>query len=99
MTGHRRHQTAQTAAPAPGQAGRVRGALLELLAGGRAMTTGELAARLGDHDARLADLHIEAVYRHLDALARHGQVHRIRHHGRRYVFWAHSQSPAFEERP
>lgn len=64
----------------------VRQALLDLLAGGRAITTTELRIRL-DGDPRFADLHQEVVYRHLDALARQGRIRRLRHPGRRHSHW------------
>lgn len=78
MTGHGSRRAAED----------LRGALLDLLSNGRAITTAELRSRLCDDGF---DVPLEQVYRQLAAMARRGLVRRIRHRGR-HVYWAHQQS-------
>lgn len=68
----------------------VRHALGQLLAHGRAVTTTELRTRLAD--AGFDGLTQETVYRHLDAMARAGEIRRLRHAGRRHIFWTRRQA-------
>jgi Fe2+ or Zn2+ uptake regulation protein len=75
----------------------VREALLQLLAHGRAITTTELRTHLSNDE--FPGITQETVYRHLDALARAGQILRLRHPGRRHIFWRHQQpTPDLVER-
>ena len=83
MTGHGSRRAAED----------LRGALLDLLSNGRAITTAELRSRLCD---RGFEVPIERVYRQLAALARRGRVRRIRHGGR-HVYWVRQQSVPPEE--
>lgn len=66
---------------------KLRAALLEQLASGRAITTSELRIRLCD--SGIGEVTNEAVYRQLVLLARRGVVRRVRPRaGGRHVFWA-----------
>lgn len=67
----------------------VRQALRQLLAHGRAITTTELRTRLTNDG--FDGVTQETVYRHLDAMARAGEVRRLRHAGRRHIFWTRRQ--------
>lgn len=65
----------------------VREALLQRLAHGRAITTTELRTQLTNDG--FPGITQETIYRHLDAMARSGQILRLRHPGRRHIFWRH----------
>lgn len=72
---------------------KLRAALLEHLASGRAITTSELRVRVCD--SGIGEVAAEAVYRQLVLLAGRGVVRRIRPRtGGRHVFWALRESRA-----
>ncbi|MCT7373010.1 LexA family transcriptional regulator [Mycolicibacterium llatzerense] len=68
----------------------VRHALMLHLAHGRAITTTELRTRLSEDG--FDGVTQETVYRHLDAMARAGDIRRLRHAGRRHIFWTRRQA-------